>query len=269
MFYLVLISAFVDEARKFKPIFLLCTCIIFYGVFLYFFRKIAGLTDKRATEIISYREKNGPFINRKQLIEVKGIGARIFEQCAGFLRVGPVNEDQAAEFYRTSDSNKLDRTYIHPESYEVTAKLLDKCALKVEEVGTQNCMERMSKATSTLDMQKLSVELNSTEQTLQLIVESLCKPLSHDLRTMETHAPLFRKGLTDINELRVGTVLTGRISNVTHFGCFVDIGVGCNGLIHTSRMNRLNLQIGDRVEVKVVNIEIDRKRIGLEALRKL
>lgn len=233
------------------------------------FRKIAGLTDKRATQIIDYRVKNGPFINRKELLKVKGIGARAFEQCAGFLRVGPVNEDETAQFYTKPETTKLDRTYIHPESYGVTEKLLRIMDLKVADVGSQRFIERVKDVTSKINTDQVCSQLDIPEATLNLILETLTKPLSHDLRTTHTHTPLFRKGLVDINELNTGMVLSGRVANVTSFGCFIDIGVGCNGLIHSSKMNMLQLQIGDRVEAKVLRVEIERKRIALEAIRKL
>lgn len=106
-------------------------------------------------------------------------------------------------------------------------------------------------------------------ETIAQIFESLTKPINFDLRSVQSHVPLFKKGLADINALTVGSVLTGRVNNVTHFGSFIDIGVGCNGLIHRSKQNGLDLQTGDKVEVKVLNIELERKRIGLECLTKL
>lgn len=249
-------------------------CVSFVGVDLNtasqcLLRKIAGLTDKRATQIIEHREKLGPFVNRKQLLKVKSIGARIFEQCAGFLRVGPVNETETDKFYKMAEATKLDRTEIHPESYEVTERLLRLLRLRVNDVGSQSFMESIQDAMMNMNKEDVAGKLDIPVGTLNFILETLAKPLSHDLRRGHSNVPLFRKGLVDINELTSGMILSGQVKNVTHFGCFVDIGVGCNGLIHSSKMNKLNLQIGDRVDVRVVNVEIDRKRIGLEALRKL
>lgn len=250
-------------------------CVSFVGVDLNtasqcLLRKIAGLSDKRATEIINHRQKSGPFVNRKQLMDVKGIGARVFEQCAGFLQVGPVNEKEAVSFYKQPGTTKLDRTYIHPESYGVAKKLLKAFGgLKADYIGSETFIEHMKKKAASVDVEQLSTQMEVPASTLNLIIETLCKPLSHDLRMVQTNTPLFRKGLTDINELTLGTILSGRINNVTHFGCFVDVGVGCNGLIHSSKMRGLSLQVGDRVEVQVLKVEIDRKRIGLEAVKKL
>lgn len=200
---------------------------------------------------------------------MKGIGPNIFEQCAGFLRVGPINDAEAAHFYKKKDTCKLDRTDIHPESYVVTQKLIKTFSLKVNDVGSENFIEKIKKASSAINKEEMAAKLNTSTTTLNFILETLSKPLNHDLRTTHTHAPLFKKGLVDIKELSSGMILTGRVNNVTHFGCFVDIGVGCNGLIHSSKMNKMNLQIGDRVEVKVLTIEMERKRIGLEAVKKL
>lgn len=203
------------------------------------------------------------------MLKVKGIGPRVFEQCAGFLRVGPVNESEAVNFYKKKHTTKLDRTDIHPESYEIATRLLDLFNLQVNDIGSESFIDEIKKISLTMNKEKISNQLNTKATTLNFILETLSKPLNHDIRTTHTHTPLFKKGLVDINELKTGIILTGRINNVTHFGCFVDIGVGCNGLIHSSKMNRLNLQIGDRVEVKVLNIETERKRIGLEAVNKL
>lgn len=234
-------------------------------------RKIAGLTDKRATDIIKHRDKQGPFINRKQLTEVKGIGSRTFEQCAGFLRILPSGDSSQdlEQFYKQSGTNRLDLTDIHPESYDVTLQIIKKFNLKINDIGKQPFIDSITKILHTQTPEQLSTKLSIPKETVQLICDSLSKPLNYDLRSAQSQSALFKKGLTDINSLSVGVLLTGRVSNVTHFGCFVDIGVGCNGLIHNSKMNRLKLQVGDRVEVKVVNIEIDRKRIGLEAVKKL
>lgn len=226
------------------------------------------MTDKRATQIIAHRETNGPFVNRKQLLDVKSIGARVFEQCAGFLRVGPVSEAETMVFYKKKEATKLDRTDIHPESYEATEKLLKKLNLKVNDVGSTTFIANIKNAVTEVNKEEISNKLNISVATLSFIVDALAKPLSHDVRTTHSHVPLFKKGLVDINELKTDMILSGRVNNVTHFGCFVDIGVGYNGLIHSSKMNKLQLQIGDRVEVKVLNIETQRKRIGLEAMKK-
>lgn len=173
------------------------------------------------------------------------------------------------KFYKQPGTNKLDLTDIHPESYTTTLKVIKKLRLDIKDIGEQRFIDAVNRTLPTLKIEELSSELDVPKETVQLICDSLSKPLNFDLRNTRTQTALFKKGFMDINSLNLDMLLTGRVSNVTHFGCFVDIGVGCNGLIHKSRMNNLNLQIGDKVEIKVINIEIDRKRIGLEAIKKL
>lgn len=233
---------------------------------LILFRKIAGLSEKRASKIIDYREKNGPFVYRKQLTDVTGIGARIFEQCAGFLRVGPTNIKEATNFYKKPKTTKLDCTYIHPESYHITHKLIKNMGLKPEDIGEADFIDTIK--LKNLDPSDLSQELECSEETIKLILETLAKPLNYDLRYEVSQEPLFRKGLTSIYDIHTGTVVTGRVKNVTQFGCFIDIGVEIDGLIHNSKLNGINLQIGNRVEAKVIDIDVHKKRIGLEAVKK-
>lgn len=231
--------------------------------------RIAGLTEKRASQIIKYREENGQFKTRKQLTKVKGIGVKIFEQCAGFLRVGPTNKDEAVDFYKDTDTTKLDCTYIHPESYGTTKKLLQKLKLKLKDVGDGDFIDKIKRQADVMDKSKMCSELGCGEATLNLILDALSKPLNYDLRTEVSKEPLFKKGLTSINDIGPGTEMTGRATNVTHFGVFVDIGVGTSGLIHCSKTHGLDLQIGDRVEVKVVSVDVEKGRIQLEAVKKL
>ncbi|KAK4875071.1 hypothetical protein RN001_011493 [Aquatica leii] len=249
-------------------------CVSFVGVDINtasqcLLRRIAGLSDKRASSIISFREENGMFKSRTQLKNIKGIGAKIFEQCAGFLRVGPANATQANEFYTDPLTNKMDCTYIHPESYEIANKIIKHFNLNLESLGQPNFIEAVKSKTEKVDAEDLSKIVNSTVPTIKLIINALSQPLNFDLRSEGSTKILFKKGLTSIHDLKVGCVLTGSVSNCTHFGCFVDVGVGCDGLIHSSKMKGYSLQIGDKVEVKVVNLEINRKRIGLEMISKV
>lgn len=225
------------------------------------------MSEKRATNIIVYREKNGPFLYRKQLTDVPGIGAKIFEQCAGFLRVGPTDIKEARNFYKKPKTTKLDCTYIHPESYSTTQKVIKKIGLKLEDIGEAYFIDAIK--SKNFDPFALAHELECSEETVKLILESLTKPLNYDLRSEVSQVPLFRKGLTSIYDIHTGAAVTGRVKNVTHFGCFVDIGVGSDGLIHNSKLNGFILQIGDRVEATVISIEVQKKRIGLKAVKKL
>lgn len=185
------------------------------------------------------------------------------------MRVGPVTSNEADDFYKNSATNKLDCTEIHPESYDVTEKLLNKLKLTAKNIGQLNFISSVKQQTPLLNIQELSSHYKVSEETLKLILDALFKPLNHDLRSEISRVPLFKKGLISISDLEVGSILTGRVENCTHFGCFVDIGVSCNGLIHSSRFKRFTFEIGDRVEVKVINIDPNRKRIGLEAINKM
>ncbi|XP_074038009.1 S1 RNA-binding domain-containing protein 1 isoform X2 [Leptinotarsa decemlineata] len=247
-------------------------CVSFVGVDLNtasqcLLRRIAGLSDKRATQIVEHREKNGPFMSRKQLTEVSGIGPKTFEQCAGFLRVGPTDNTQASNFYKSPKTTKLDCTYIHPESYSIAKKLIKKLKLKVDDIGESPFITSV-KSFSNFNITDLIEELNSPKETLQLILDALSKPLNYDLRSEVPQIELFRSGLKSMEDISLGSEVSGRVKNVTHFGCFVDIGVGRDALIHISKLGGFNLQVGDRVVAEVCALELHRQRIGLKPLKK-
>ncbi|EFA10546.1 Transcription elongation factor SPT6-like Protein [Tribolium castaneum] len=240
-------------------------CVSFVGVDLNtasrcLLRHVAGLSDKKAQQIIDYRAENGPFISRQQLLKVSGIGQKIFTQCAGFVRVVPPSGE-------TMKYNKLDSTNIHPESYEMATKLLKMFNLRLCDIGTTGFITIAKREVPKLDLSKLSQMFGSNEQTLRLILDAFCQPLNYDLRSDYDKKPVFKKGLIEISDLKSGIVLTGVVTNVTHFGSFVDIGVGINGLIHVSKSNGLDLHLGNKVEVKVLSIDVEKKRIGLQALK--
>lgn len=248
-------------------------CVSFVGVDLNttsqcLLKHVAGLSEKRAQQIIEFRTKNGPFTFRKQILNVSGIGERIFQQCAGFLRVGPLSSEDTA-FYQKSKTCQLDCTYIHPESYDIAIKLIKKMGLELSNLGEERFTAVVRNSMQSLDLSKIKEEFNCTQETLQFILDTLCKPLNYDLRNDIPTEPIFKKELTSVNDLKSGTVLTGKVANVTHFGCFVDIGVGFNGLIHCSKYRGLNIALGNRIEAKVISVEVERKRIGLEAVRLL
>ncbi|CAH1104595.1 unnamed protein product [Psylliodes chrysocephalus] len=247
-------------------------CVSFVGVDLNtasqaLLRRIAGLTEKRASEIIKYRENNGPFVARIQLKEVSGIGPKAFEQCAGFLRVGPTNASSIEDFYKNPKTTKLDQTYIHPESYDIAKNLLKYLKLKIIDIGEQNFINRIRSAQS--EFQQLQEKLNASRETLNLIFEAYSKPLNYDLRTEVSQTAYFTTGLKDLNDLNVGSKVMGRVKNVTHFGCFVDIGMGKDALIHSSKLKSINLQVGDRMEGVVCMLDKERGRINVEPTMKL
>lgn len=248
-------------------------CVSFVGVNLNtastsLLKRIAGLNVTRANNIIEHRNKIGYFKNRSQIKDVKGVGTKVFEQCAGFLRIAPVGMDTPILFYKSKETNKLDRTWIHPESYDIATKYLKLCNLISNDIGSETCINKITEITKTKGENNLIAELNTTENIFKLIHEVLSKPLDHDLRLELNQAPLFKTGCTKMSDLKSGDVLTGRVQNVTDFGSFVDIGVGRNGLIHQSKTKGVKLKLGDHVEVEILEVDIDRGKIGL-ALKSL
>lgn len=234
----------------------------------YLLQQVAGLTRSRSTNIIEWRNKNGPFKNREQLLNVKGIGGKTFEQCAGFIRILPETatmSETSLEWNKKSKSNfnPLDQTWIHPESYAIANKFVKHCACKLDDIGTPAFIERIN-SHARIGYGKLAAQFGTDETTMETIVKALTMQKNEDIRS-KLNQPLFRNSVRCIEDLSVGTILSGVVRNVTHFGSFVDVGVGRDGLIHVTRMKK-DLHIGQRVEVKVVAIELARQRINLELM---
>ncbi|XP_044735468.1 S1 RNA-binding domain-containing protein 1 isoform X3 [Chrysoperla carnea] len=241
-------------------------CVSFVGVNLNtasvtLLRRVCGLNQTRATNIIEHRQKISYFKNRQQLKDVKGIGDKVFEQCAGFLRVAPISAEQESSFYKMKEVNRLDRTWIHPESYHIAEKLLKKCRLNNEDIFTEKCIEKLTEILP--QKENFVKEFNTTDNVLQLIFDALTKSIDHDLRLDIDQKPLFKNECIKITDLKKGDCVTGRVENVTDFGSFVDIGVGRNGLIHNSKYMGISLNLGDHVEVEILDVDIGRGRIGL------
>lgn len=240
-------------------------------------RRIAGLTNAKAANIIDWRIINGPFNNRKQLLDVKGIGSKTFEQCAGFIRVLPetaVGSKKVEKPKRGSKKSKsidgfdpLDQTWIHPESYAIANKFVKRCRCNLDDLGTPEFIERIKRCAKE-GHARLAAEIDTTESTMDIIIEALTMKKNEDIR-LKLSSPLFHNGMRSMDDLSVGTVLSGAVRNITHFGAFVDIGVGSNGLIHNTKMNNQTLYVGQRVEVKVICVEASRKRISLEVVKTL
>jgi competence ComEA-like helix-hairpin-helix protein len=229
---------------------------------------VAGLTPSRSKSIIEWRTKNGPFKNREQLLKVKGIGSKTFEQCAGFIRIVPESatvSDTSSERGKKSESNfnPLDQTWIHPESYAIANKFVKYCQCNLDDIGTLTFIEKINSHVKT-EYGKLAAQYGTDETTMETIVKALTMQKDEDIRS-KLSQPLFRNSVRCIDDLTIGTVLSGVVRNVTHFGSFVDVGVGREGLIHVTRMKK-DLHIGQRVEVKVIAIELARQRIGLELI---
>ncbi|XP_032676852.1 S1 RNA-binding domain-containing protein 1 isoform X2 [Odontomachus brunneus] len=235
-------------------------------------QRVAGLTNSKAANIIERRIKHGAFKNRAQLLNVKGIGSKTFEQCAGFIRILPetvlINQKTVTEkkSKNSQDSfNLLDQTWIHPESYAVANKLLKHCQCDLNDLGTSTFIERINLYAKDR-YSELAVQFNTNKATIEIIVKGLTVKKNEDIRSILNH-PLFCDNMQSIDDLNIGTILNGVVRNVTHFGVFVDVGVGTNGLIHVKYLKSQILCVGQRITVKVLSVQPDCNRISLELIK--
>lgn len=214
---------------------------------------ISGITSAIAKNIVAYREEQGRFETRKQLLKVAKLGPKAFEQCAGFLRI-------------QNGKNPLDTTSVHPESYEAVEKLLKKQGFTTEDI----CAGKLAGLSLTIkDYKKLAEELEIGEITLRDIVKELEKP-GRDPRD-EMPKPILRTDVLEMKDLKEGMILKGTVRNVIDFGAFVDIGVHQDGLVHISQMTNKKfikhplevVSVGDIVDVKVMSVDLKKKRIQL------
>ena len=217
-------------------------------------RQVAGLTNVTAKNIVTYREENGAFTSRKQLLKVPKLGPKAFEQCAGFLRV-------------PESRQVLDHTGVHPESYAAAEALLCLCGYSLADVGTGAPAE-LPKHVEKIGWKQAAERCGCGEMTLRDIVRELLKP-GRDPRD-ELPAPILRTDVLDIKDLKPGMVLTGTVRNVIDFGVFVDIGVHQDGLVHISKVCDKFIRhpseavsVGDVVKVTVLEVDEKRKRISL------
>ena len=213
---------------------------------------ISGISGTLAKNIVAYREENGKFGNRKELLKVPKLGPKAFEQCAGFMRI-------------QGGTNPLDGTSVHPESYEAAGKLLEKQGFKPEDIAGG----KLTGLSLTIkDYKKLAEELGIGEITLRDIVKELEKP-ARDPRD-EMPKPILRTDVLDMKDLKEGMILKGTVRNVIDFGVFVDIGVHQDGLVHISQITDRFIKhpleavsVGDVVDVKVMSVDLQKKRIQL------
>ncbi len=213
---------------------------------------VSGISKALAKNIVAYREEHGAFQSRNQLLKVAKLGPKAFEQCAGFMRI-------------QGGSNPLDGTSVHPESYEAAGKLLKKLGYEPEEIGAAGLKDIGKKIR---DYKSLAQELEIGEITLRDIVNELEKP-ARDPRD-EMPKPILRTDVLEMKDLTPGMILKGTVRNVIDFGAFVDIGVHQDGLVHISQMANRRIKhpmevvsVGDIVEVKVLNVDVAKKRIAL------
>ena len=217
--------------------------------------QVAGLNNTTAKNIVKYREENGPFTTRKQILKVPKLGPKAFEQCAGFLRV-------------PESKNMLDHTGVHPESYTAAEKLLALCGYTLSDVAAGN-LSQLSAKVADYGEEKAAEECGVGVPTLRDVVKELLKP-GRDPRD-ELPPPMLRTDVMEMKDLKPGMELTGTVRNVIDFGAFVDIGVHQDGLVHISQLNvnrRVKhpsevLSVGDVVTVWVKEVDVPKKRISL------
>ncbi|SHE69813.1 Tex family protein [Caloramator proteoclasticus] len=215
---------------------------------------VSGINAAIAKNIVEYREENGKFKNRRELLKVKRLGEKAFEQCAGFLRI-------------TDGDNVFDNTAVHPESYEAAEKLINILGYSKEDVK-QNKLQDIDVRLKNYGEEKIASEINIGIPTLLDIVKELKKP-GRDIRD-ELEKPIFRSDVLKMEDLKPGMILKGTVRNVADFGAFVDIGVHQDGLVHKSEISETYVKhpadyvkVGQVVDVKVLEVDLERKRIAL------
>jgi uncharacterized protein len=215
---------------------------------------ISGINSTIAQNIVAYREENGKFTSRKELLKVKRLGQKAYEQCAGFLRVMESKEP-------------LDNTSVHPESYDAARGLIEELGYKKEDFRNGN-LKDIDERVKELGTKQLAEKLGVGEPTLLDIIKEIKKP-GRDPRE-ELPKPIFKSGVIDLKDLKPGMMLMGTVRNVSDFGAFVDIGVHQDGLVHKSQMadrfvkHPLDVvSVGDVVEVRILEVDEKRKRISL------
>ena len=217
-------------------------------------RQVAGLTAVTAKNLVAYREENGPFTGRKQILKVPKLGPKAYQQCAGFLRV-------------PESKQVLDHTGVHPESYEAAQTLLTLCGYDLADVAGGN-IGQLTQRVEQLGWTQAAQRCGVGEPTLRDMVKELLKP-GRDPRD-ELPAPILRTDVLELKDLKPGMVLSGTVRNVIDFGVFVDIGVHQDGLVHISQVCDRYIKhpsevvrVGDVVQVSVLEVDEKRKRISL------
>jgi uncharacterized protein len=238
------------------------SCVNYVGVDLNtasssLLRYVSGFNQLIARRVVAWREEHGRFVNRRQLLDVPGIGQQTFTQAAGFLKISGGDEP-------------LDRTWIHPESYEASRKLLERLSISAEDLVNNAAPFREQLVN--LDAAALAQELQIGLPTCCDILDALARP-GRDPRT-DLPGPLFKQGVLSLDDLSEGMELTGRVLNVVDFGAFVDVGLKDSGLVHISRMATRFIKsphevvaVGDVVTVWVLGVDRDRRRVSLTMIK--
>lgn len=215
---------------------------------------VSGISNTVSENIVKYREENGKFKSRNEILKVPKLGKSAFVQCAGFLKV-------------PESKNILDNTMVHPESYEITKKLIESLDYSLDSLDSEG-LKKLSSKLSNLDVDKKAESLGVGALTLEDIIKELKKP-GRDARE-DMPKPIFKSDVLKIDDLKEGTILNGTVRNVTAFGAFVDIGIKSDGLVHISEMSDKfvrdpmeEVSVGDIVKVKVIGIDKERGKVKL------
>lgn len=218
-------------------------------------KHIAGINGTIANNIVAYRNENGTFASRRQLLKVPRLGPAAFTQCAGFLRIAGAK-------------SPLDNTPVHPESYKLAEAILAKLGFDLQDLSDKNQLAMLAAKSKLVDIAKLAKDLDAGEPTVKDILDALVKP-GRDPRE-DLPAPLTRQAIVKLSDIKPGTIMRGTVRNITDFGAFVDIGLHQDGLIHISELSKKRvkhpldvLSIGDVLNVMVISIDEKRNRIGL------
>ena len=216
---------------------------------------VSGLSEKVAKNIVAFREENGPFTDRKKIKKVKNVGEKTFEQAVGFLRI-------------FNSKNPLDKTPIHPESYDLANDILMILGLNAKDIGS----EQMKEAVDKVNVKELSTKLNQHVILVQDILEAFVSP-TRDIRD-DYPQPLLKNDLLSLEDLRPGMEMQGTVRNVVDFGAFVDVGIKEAGLVHISKLSKNYIKhpldvvsVGNIVKVWVLSVDIDRKRLQLSMIK--
>ena len=215
---------------------------------------IAGISGTVAKNIVAFRQENGGFTSRKQLLKVPRLGPAAFTQCAGFLRLNGAK-------------NPLDNTSVHPESYELAERIIGELGFTLKDLQDKSQLEALQVKLPLVDVDKMAHKLDAGIPTVRDIIAALAKP-GRDPRE-DLPAPLTRKHVVSLEDIKVGTVVKGTVHNVVDFGAFIDFGLKTNGLLHRSELCTTKqhpsevLAVGDIIEAEIISVDVKRNRIGL------
>lgn len=215
---------------------------------------VSGISSTVANNIVAYRKEHGPYVNRKSLLKVPRLGPAAFTQCAGFLRI-------------QQGDNPLDNTSVHPESYGVAQAIVEQLGFTLADLQDKHSLEQLKMKLPLVNVERMAKQVDAGVPTVRDIIAALQKP-GRDPRE-DLPAPLTRKHVMSLEDVKVGTVVKGTVHNVVDFGAFIDFGIKTNGLLHRSEFGVRHkhpsdvLSVGDVVEAMIISVDVKRNRIGL------